>query len=118
MTITDLNGCTASTSTRFRVDRKHDIYAPNVFSPNGDGKNDHFLLYGKGVKEVRNLRVYDRWGAELFLAEHMEIGKESEGWSGDFRGKTLNPAVFVWVAEVEFLDGSVEIFTGDVTIIR
>ncbi len=118
LSISDLNGCVAAAKTLFRVDRKRYVYAPNVFSPNGDGENDRFLLYGKGVKEVRALRIYDRWGAELFLAEHINVNDESAGWSGDFHGKSLNPAVFVWQAAVEFLDGGVEIFTGDVTIVR
>ncbi len=116
--ITDLTGCTATDRTQLRVDRKRLVYAPNIFSPNGDGINDKFLLYGKGVVEVRTLRIFDRWGAELFLAEHLEIGKESSGWDGNFGGTALNPAVFVWQAEVEFIDGEVEIFSGDVTLMR
>jgi len=116
--ISDQNGCTASAKTQLRINRNRNIYAPNIFSPNGDGINDHFLLYGKGVKEVRAMRIYDRWGAELFTAEHLEIGKEATGWDGNFRGSALNPAVFVWLAEIEFIDGEIEIFSGDVTLMR
>ena len=116
--ITDLNGCVAEASTQLRVNRKRNLYAPNVFSPNDDGRNDRFVLYGKGVKEVRSLRIFDRWGSELFLAEHLTIGDEAAGWGGDFRGDALNPAVFVWQAAVEFVDGEVEIFSGDVTLVR
>ncbi|MEO6036924.1 MAG: T9SS type B sorting domain-containing protein, partial [Saprospiraceae bacterium] len=116
--ITDLNGCTASANTQLRVDRKRQLYAPNIFSPNGDGFNDHFTLYGKGVKEVRTLRIFDRWGAELFFVEHLTIGDEVAGWDGNFRGAVLNPAVFVWQAVVEFLDGETEIYSGDVTLMR
>ena len=116
--ITDLDGCTAAAKTQLRVKRNRNLYAPNVFSPNGDGLNDHFLLFGKGVKEVRALRVYDRWGAELFLVEHLQIGDEMSGWDGNFHGHAVNPAVFVWQAAVEFLDGEVEIYSGDVTLMR
>lgn len=116
--ITDLDGCTASAKTQLRVNRNRNLYAPNVFSPNGDGLNDHFTLFGKGVKEVRALRIFDRWGAELFLAEHLQVGDEMAGWNGNFRGNALNPAVYVWQAAVEFLDGEVEIFSGDVTLMR
>ena len=116
--INDLNGCAATANTQLRVDRRRNLYAPNVFSPNGDGQNDHFTLYGKGVRELRTLRIFDRWGAELFLAEHLPIGEEADGWGGDFRNKALAPAVFVWQAVIEFLDGEVAVFSGDVTLVR
>jgi hypothetical protein len=40
------------------------------------------------------------------------------GWDGTLRGRSLNPGVFVWVAEIEFVDGEVEVFRGDVLILR
>ncbi len=38
--------------------------------------------------------------------------------NGIFRGKPSNAAVFVWYAEVVFIDGRVELFKGDVTLVR
>jgi len=116
--IKDLNGCPATASVQVRVNRRRNIYAPNIFSPNGDGENDRFTLYGKGVRDVRTLRIYDRWGAELFLAEHLPLNSEPAGWDGGYRGVALNPAVFVWIAVVEFVDGEVEVLKGDVTLMR
>jgi gliding motility-associated-like protein len=118
LTIKDLNGCTADATVRVQIDKNRQVYAPNVFSPNDDGRNDRFTLYGKGVRDIRSMRIYDRWGSELFLKEHLPINVESAGWDGKFKGSDLTPAVFVWVAEVEFLDGEVELLTGDVTIVR
>jgi hypothetical protein len=48
----------------------------------------------------------------------MQLNDESVGWDGNFRGNPVNPAVFVWRAIVEFLDGAVEILSGDVTVKR
>jgi gliding motility-associated-like protein len=116
--ITDLNGCEASAKVQIQVDRRRYIYAPNVFSPDGDGENDKFTIYGRGVREVRSLQVFDRWGAEIFSVKNLEINDEERGWDGTFRGQTLNPAVFVWQASIEFEDGEVEVFAGDVTVQR
>ncbi|MBK7935831.1 MAG: gliding motility-associated C-terminal domain-containing protein [Lewinellaceae bacterium] len=116
--ITDLNGCEAKADIQLRVDRQRYLYAPNIFSPNGDGVNDLFTLYARGVKDIRSLQVFDRWGAEIFLVEHLQPNDELRGWNGTYRGNLLNPAVFVWQAVVEFDDGEVEVFSGDVTIDR
>jgi gliding motility-associated-like protein len=116
--IVDVNGCKDDARIQVRVNKRRDIFVPNIFSPNEDGENDRFTIYGKGVREIRYLKVFDRWGTEIFYAPRLPINDESAGWDGRFRGTALNPAVFVWVAEVEFIDGEVEILKGDVTLFR
>lgn len=118
LVITTLEGCTATDKVLVVVDRSRNVYAPNIFSPDGDGTNDRFTLFAKGVVNIKQLRVYDRWGTALFLGENLMPNNESEGWDGSFRGDILNPGVFVWFAELEFIDGQTELFSGDVTIKR
>ena len=108
----------ATADVLVRVNRQRQLYAPNIFSPNGDGENDRFLLFGYGVTEIQTLRIFDRWGNQLFLNEHFQQGDELEGWDGRYRGQDMNPGVFVWQAVVEFVDGAVEVFAGDVTLYR
>ncbi|MBL7828274.1 MAG: PKD domain-containing protein [Saprospiraceae bacterium] len=116
--VEDKNGCSAQAPVQVRVDRRRNIYAPNVFSPNDDGQNDWFMIFGKGVREIQSLQVYDRWGTELWRGEGLEIGDEPSGWNGAYRGSPMAPAVFVWWAKIEFIDGQVELFKGDVTLVR
>ncbi len=42
----------------------------------------------------------------------------SIGWDGTFKGKKMNPAVFVYFAEVEYWDNQVITYKGDVTLMR
>jgi gliding motility-associated-like protein len=116
--VVDENGCQATAQVQVRVNRQRDLYAPNVFSPNDDGENDRFMLYARGVKEIQSLQVFDRWGNALFLGEHLQPGDEQAGWDGTYRGDPMTPAVFVWWARVEFVDGEVEVVKGDVTLVR
>lgn len=118
LTITDLNGCTATGRTLVRVDRNRYLYAPNIFSPNGDGINDMFLLYGRGVAEIEMLQLFDRWGNRVFERKNFQPNDESLGWNGNYRGQAVNPAVYVWQAVVRFADGQSEVFSGDVTVLR
>ena len=118
LVIEDLNGCIAEARTVLRVNNNRVLYPPNIISPNGDGKNDFFNLFGKGVRDIQWLRIYDRWGSQLYDVEHLPINDEMQGWNGYFRGQAVSSGVFVWQAKVEFIDGVSEIFSGDITVIR
>ncbi|MBP6184837.1 MAG: gliding motility-associated C-terminal domain-containing protein [Saprospiraceae bacterium] len=96
-----------------------DLFIPNSFSPNGDGINDLFTIYGNAsISFVRNLAIYDRWGNSLYFREDLNINDPSQGWDGLFRGRMMDPGVYVYFFEVVFTDSSVRIFKGDVTLVR
>ncbi|MFZ4542715.1 MAG: T9SS type B sorting domain-containing protein [Saprospiraceae bacterium] len=113
-------GCEARTSTQLNVSKTIPIYAPTIFSPNGDKINDFFTLFANpnNIVNINYLRIYDRWGTLLFDAQDMEPGIETIGWDGNFRGEPLNPAVFIWYAEILRVDGKKEIIKGDITLQR
>jgi len=67
---------------------------------------------------IRQLQVYDRWGDQMAVFNNIVPNDPARGWDGRFRGKEMNPGVYVWWAEVEYSDGTTEIFKGDVTIVR
>jgi len=116
--VTDTNGCSAVATSLIRIENQQLVYIPNAFSPNNDGANDVFMIYaGTGVARVVEFRVFDRWGELMFAEENFQPNDPGFGWDGKLNGKTLNPAVFVYFAEIEFVNGRTEIFKGDVTLI-
>ncbi|MCB0636168.1 MAG: gliding motility-associated C-terminal domain-containing protein [Lewinella sp.] len=119
VSVADGNGCTAEDDIRIIVDRRRSVYIPNGFSPNGDGTNDLFYIFtDESVREIRSLQVFNRWGESVFENYHFQPNNPTMGWNGTFRGQTMNPAVFVYYAEIEFIDGEVVLFKGDVTLVR
>jgi gliding motility-associated-like protein len=120
LTIVDINGCAASASIFVDVDRNRNVFIPNVFSPNNDGINDQFRIFtGIGVTKINFIRIYDRWGELMFKADNLPPSTNGvPGWDGSFNGETMNPAVFMYLIEVEFLDGQVLLYRGDVTLLR
>jgi gliding motility-associated-like protein len=117
--VTSGDGCVARDSLTVRVIKDRNIYAPNVFSPNNDGLNDYFNLYtDKGARQIRYLGIYSRWGELVFEKFNFQPNELSEGWDGLFEGRVMPPGVFVWTAEVEYLDDEVVRIQGDVTIVR
>jgi hypothetical protein len=120
VTITDVNGCKVSARTVVLVAQELDVYIPSAFSPNNqDGVNDIFLIFAKAgiVSDVHSFLVFNRWGEVVFESYHFLPNDPAFGWNGYFRGSLQNPAVFVYFADIKFIDGSRRIFKGDVTLV-
>ncbi|MFT5745702.1 MAG: gliding motility-associated-like protein [Paraglaciecola sp.] len=120
VSVTAENGCSDSDALTILVNTQKNIFAPNVFSPNNDGENEWFYLQAKAgvVKNINTFEIFNRWGETVYQYFDFLPNNPTDGWNGTHRGKPMNPAVFVWFAEVEFIDGKVEFFEGDVTLMK
>lgn len=111
----DTNGCEASDTVSVNVIQDHTIFPPNAFSPNNDGNNDVFQLFGNlnGIKTF-GIMIFDRWGEKIF-----EANDPTFSWDGTYKGEPLGPTVCVYVMKIVFLDGYNEnILKGSVTVLR
>lgn len=116
--IDTITGCTDVDNLIIRVKKERETFIPNVFSPNNDGINDVLMIYGRtGMTQVKRFAVFDRMGEQLFNQENFQPDDPQFGWDGSFRGKRMNSGVFVWLAEIEYKDGFVQVFKGDVTLL-
>ena len=119
LAIASAAGCTAVDRLLLEVRSERPLYAPTAFSPDGDLVNDRWTLYGPPVLSgIRSLQIFDRWGNLVYSGEGLTPGDEREGWDGTHLGRALRPAVFGWVAEVEYVDGVVLEAAGDVNLLR
>jgi gliding motility-associated-like protein len=120
VTLVDSIGCAVSDEIFIDVNASRDVFIPNTFSPNKDGYNDKFLIYtGPGIRNINSMQIFDRWGEIVF--EKLNVSPSSagsEGWNGEYQGNLLNPAVFIYVVEIEFIDDTVLLYRGDVTLVR
>ncbi|MFZ4401849.1 MAG: gliding motility-associated C-terminal domain-containing protein [Bacteroidales bacterium] len=55
------------------------FYIPNSFTPNNDGMNDVFKVYGMGIKDFE-MYIYDRWGKMIYTSTNI-----NEGWDGKIK---------------------------------
>lgn len=95
------------------------VFVPTAFSPNDDGVNDRFTLFGKvGEFIIEELRVFTRWGESIFIASDLPPNDLSRGWDGTREGTPLNSAVFVYWARVRYSNGEVGLLKGDLTLLR
>ncbi|HXH19018.1 MAG TPA: gliding motility-associated C-terminal domain-containing protein [Chitinophagales bacterium] len=110
--IEDVNGCLYSDDVKITVTSEPLVNIPNAFSPNGDRMNDVFLITGREISFI-HFMVFNRWGEKLF-----ETTDLSAGWDGTYRGKSLQPGVYAYLAEVTYLSGERDIFKGSITLVR
>lgn len=119
LTASDTSGCVATDQIMVFVNKARKIYIPTAFSPDGDGNNDFFYIYGgNDVVRIKQFLVFDRWGNLMYERGEFLPNDPQYGWDGRFNGRDANVGVYVYYAEIEFIDGLTEIFEGDVAIVR
>lgn len=123
LTVIDEVGCSASDEVTVFVEEDYPIYGPNIFTPNGDGFNDRFTLYGgPAAIIIREFYIYDRWGELIFYKEDVPLNDPDLGWNGDFKSDDLGTQVFSWFALIEFCDSDgpddTRPYSGDITLIK
>ncbi|HLP20068.1 MAG TPA: gliding motility-associated C-terminal domain-containing protein, partial [Chitinophagales bacterium] len=110
----DTSGCIDTTVVPIFVNPPV-LFIPNVFTPNSDGTNDFFEIFGN-LAYLRQLEVniFDRWGEKVF-----ESNDHHFKWDGTFKGKPMMPAVFVYTISARFAnDSQSRMYKGSVTLLR
>ena len=111
--ITD-SGCIATSTTTITVDPQHQIYVPNAFSPNNDGINDFWEIYGyKKAWVYVSVEIFDRWGEKLFESHDMDFK-----WDGTYVGTPQAPGVYTYILTVVNIDGFSSNQKGAITLIK
>jgi len=90
-----------------------DIFVPDAFTPNGDGKNDMVKPIPVGVTQLDYFNIYNRWGQMLFTTA--EIGK---GWDGKVNGVFQNAGTYIYTVQGTDYLGKVITKKGTVVLIR
>lgn len=125
VTVVDSNGCQASATTEVIFEEiltpPFDIIVPNIFSPNGDGVNDYFVItIPEGLAlDYLEVYVFDRWGEQVYFGDQLQSADDSAFWNGMFNGQNVNPGVYIYYAKAVVANSFEElILFGDVSIIR
>lgn len=109
-------GCTDSIAKEIIINNDYTFYAPNSFTPDGDGLNDTFIPTGVHF-DMDNFEMYifDRWGEEIYKT--MDLSKP---WDGKVKKTALKAPIGVYVWMVIMVDnvGKSHIIYGRVSIIK
>ena len=115
---TNDEGCRGTDNIVVSVEDDRRVFVPTAFSPNGDGVNDFFTVFTDiAATEVSSLIVFDRWGNQVFEKENFLPNIPELGWDGIFRGQNVQPGVYVYSANIEFINGTIINFKGEINIV-
>jgi gliding motility-associated-like protein len=112
--VTGDNGCVDFDSVTVTVTHIHDFYVPNAFTPNGDGVNDYFQFYLKGISSVTSVKIFSRWGELIYYSEN----NEGKGWNGTYKELDCEMETYAYVITGITYDGDVISKAGSLTLIR
>jgi gliding motility-associated-like protein len=119
ITVKDSLGCVVTDEITVFVDKNRHVFFPTCFSPNGDGVNEHFTVFSdQEVRKVLTMKIFNRWGSPVFEQNDFPPNDENQGWDGKWRNVALQPDVYVFFVKIEFVDGKIVQYQGDVTIIK
>jgi gliding motility-associated-like protein len=101
VTVTNAFGCTATDTVSIKLFCSESrIYIPNSFTPNNDGVNDRFSIKGQGIRVVKYLGIYNRWGELVFERSNFQVDDKNGAWDGRFKGLLAPTGSYVYFAEM------------------
>ena len=105
------SGCIDSAKVIVYVDEKVTIpvEAPQTFSPNGDGKNDLWIISNIDVFESCPIKIFNRRGQSVY-----EKGQYNNDWDGIYQGIELPEGAYYYIITC----GPNEVHTGNIALIR
>ncbi len=119
VTITNEEGCEVSDTISLNaIEKEIFIDIPNVFTPDGDGKNDYFYAKSNNFDLSYTMRIFNRWGEKVFYGENLNFNNSTDGWDGTFKGKRANPGVYVYMIKINYNSDKREIRSGDILLLR
>ena len=120
LTVGDEDGCSATAAVVVKVDRSRNVYIPSAFSPNNDAVNDQLQIFtGPGVAAIESFSVFNRWGELIYEVEDLPLDSYGRtlGWNGEHRDRKVDTGVYVYIAQVTFLDGRKTTYKGSVSVL-
>ncbi|MEN8202218.1 MAG: gliding motility-associated C-terminal domain-containing protein, partial [Bacteroidota bacterium] len=110
-TVTDFNNCVTIDTAFVDYTYASCLVIPNAFSPNSDGFNDLWVIEGLELYSNVELRIFDRWGSQVFYTSFAE----GDLWDGSFNGRHLPIDSYHYIID---LNNDEPPITGNITIVR
>lgn len=111
--------CMDSANVKIVLEKNNLGYAPNVFIQYSDKENDRFTFSPRCVVHyIHRLDIFGRWGDSIYTSIANAPDQEIRPWDGTVYGEVANAGVYIWSAEIELVDGTIEYMTGNVTFLK
>lgn len=110
---TSQDNCSDTVSLEVRVDACCQVFIPNAFTPNNDGRNDYFKVESEGALKAYHFQIKNRYGQTVW-----ESFKVTDKWDGTLNGKACDAGVYFYHVKGQCMDGTEVKEKGDITLLR
>lgn len=111
--VSDDYGCSSEDEIEIKVFEGPEIYIPNAFTPDNDGKNDRFSFLAPGILKLNYFRVFNRFGQLLFQTSEI-----NDSWDGNFKGNPQPAGTYVTEIAVTDYNGKIHVKKNSFILIR
>ncbi len=113
----DDHTCTNSAYAIVKIDQNISIWIPSAFTPNGDGMNDVFVIYGDFISTV-SIEIYNAWGLQIYSFEGKLTGIPLELWDGSYQGVSQPEGNYCYLIRAVNNEKKKVIQSGSITLLR
>ncbi len=107
------NEISTSRSNTVCLEQQSLVRFPNAFAPSGVNNVFRPLVVFPSQIASFDMRIFDRWGKELFQTQDFETG-----WNGQANGRPLQGGAYIYQAQVTDINGQVQEFSGTVVLVE
>lgn len=113
VTLSTIQGCSGTGKVTLTVIPPAIITLPDIFTPDGDGKNEVLVPIASSIVSLNYLRIYNRWGEVIYFSKQL-----NEGWDGKIKGIKSESGVYIWKMEAITKSGEIISKNGTVLLVR
>ncbi|MBL7726037.1 MAG: gliding motility-associated C-terminal domain-containing protein, partial [Dinghuibacter sp.] len=110
--VTTAQGCTTTDDVKVTV-IPYCVKVMEAFTPNGDGKNDLWLITNGNCLASAKVSVYNRYGGKVYESENYK-----NDWNGTYNGKPVADGTYYYKIVFVLIDNTRVFAQGDVTVLR
>ncbi|WP_295119159.1 PKD domain-containing protein [uncultured Chitinophaga sp.] len=119
ITVENAYGCKATDDVLVQlVCNQGAVFIPSAFTPNADGVNDLFFPKGSGIREIRSMRIYNRWGNLMYERQRFQVNDRSVGWDGTWHGRKAESGAYLYFIEAECEEKTLFEYKGVIMLVR
>lgn len=115
------NNCLDADTLYINVNEIRKVYFPNIIDVSAQGSpNNSYTIFGAepNVQNIESLKIYDRWGNLVFEKEQIAVNNPSSGWDGRINHQLAEQGVYIYQAEIRFLDNELIEYAGSFLLLR
>jgi len=112
VSVVALNGTCPGPAASYTINQalaEGELSFPKAFSPNNDGRNDTWVVTNLAKYPGNEVVIFNRWGTEVF---------RKRNYQNDWNGNRLEQGTYFYKVRVQLCGGTIEEFTGYVSLFR